>query len=543
MNFRRYRYLCLCLVVLLSTLQLRADVTGSIIGYVRDSSGAVLPKASLTVTQTSTGYTRTATTDGSGEYSILALPPGNYKLTASMAGFENGVVDNINLNVNDALKFDFALKVGNVSQTVSVDASTVQVDTSTTSMGTTITSAQILAMPLNGRSYLDLLSLQPGVAPANTNTNYNDRSPASGLYGSSGNVSTDGQPEWANAFLVNGAEVNETKNMGAGMIPDADSVAEFRLITNSFSAEFGKFTGSVMNTVTKSGTNSFHGTLFEFYRNQKLDAINYFDSTKAELKRHQYGGVLGGPIWKDRLFTFTDFQQTRQVAGVSTGVVQVLSADERNGIFSDAILNTPVQGDAWAATLQSRGGGVINGAGGVCQPPACTPTLYNQLGTPTVTTDPSGAQVPARNISAYIDPVTTLTLPVIPAANQAAASTTMTQATRDRSSIPTWPSGSTSSIKRLGTGRSTITTTMRPRSSRSTVTMACRQSARLSNHPALAQPAVRGQQHQDHRSYHGQCCAHPVFPQRGSHRAACYQARRSPPTPSTASIPIPPPVA
>ncbi len=248
-------------------------------------------------------------------------------------------------------------------------------------MGTTITSAQILSMPLNGRSYLDLLSLQPGVAPANTNGGYNDRSPASGLYNSSGNVSTDGMPEFANAFLVNGADVSETKNMGAGLIPDADSVAEFRLITNSFSAEYGKFTGSVMNTVTKSGTNSFHGTLFEFYRNQKLDAINYFDSTKAELKRHQYGGVLGGPIWKDRLFTFTDFQQTRQVAGQSTGVVQVLSNDERNGIFSDSILDSPVQGDAWAATLESRGGGTINGAGGVCQPPACTPTLYNQLGT------------------------------------------------------------------------------------------------------------------------------------------------------------------
>ncbi len=420
MGFRLYRCFYLCLVVLLGTLQLRADVTGSILGYVRDASGAVLPNATLTIIQTSTGYSRTATTDGSGAYSILALPPGTYRLTASMAGFDNGVIENINLNVNDALKFDFALKVGNVSQTVSVDASSVQVDTATTSMGTTITSAQILSMPLNGRSYLDLLGLQPGVAPANTNGNYNDRSPASGLYGSSGNVSTDGQPEWANAFLVNGAEVNETKNMGAGMIPDADSVAEFRLITNSFSAEFGKFTGSVMNTVTKSGTNSFHGTLFEFYRNQKMDAINYFDTTKAELKRHQFGGVVGGPILKDKLFTFTDYQQTRQVAGVSTGVVQVLSADERNGIFSDAILNSPVQGDAWAATLQSRGGGVINGSGGVCQPPACTPTLYNQLGTPTVTTDPTGAQVPAHNISAYIDPVTKLTLPVIPAANQGA---------------------------------------------------------------------------------------------------------------------------
>jgi Carboxypeptidase regulatory-like domain len=412
------RYLCLCLVVLLGAVQLWADVTGSILGYVRDSSGAVLPNATLTVTQTSTGYTRTATTDGSGAYSILALPPGSYKLTASMAGFENSVIENINLSVNDALKFDFALKVGNVSQTVSVDASTVQVDTASTSLGTTINSSQILAMPLNGRSYLDLLSLQPGVAPTNTNTGYNDRAPASGLYTSSGNVSTDGMPEFANAFLVNGADVNETKNMGAGLIPDADSVQEFRLITNSFSAEYGKFTGSVMNTVTKSGTNSFHGTLFEFYRNQKLDAINYFDSTKAELKRHQYGGVLGGPIWKDRLFTFTDFQQTRQVAGVSTGIVQVLSNDERNGIFSDAILNTPVQGDAWAATLQARGGGTIHGAGGVCQPPACTPTLYNQLGTPVMTTDSNGKSVPGHNISAYIDPVSQLTLPLIPVSNQ-----------------------------------------------------------------------------------------------------------------------------
>ena len=141
------RSLCLCFAVLACTTPLRADVTGSILGYVRDSSGGVLPNATLTATQASTGYTRTTTSDGSGQYTFLALPPGIYRLTASGAGFENGVVENINLNVNDALKFDFVLKVGNVSQTVSVDASAVQVDTTTTSMGTTITSSQILAMP------------------------------------------------------------------------------------------------------------------------------------------------------------------------------------------------------------------------------------------------------------------------------------------------------------------------------------------------------------------------------------------------------------
>jgi Carboxypeptidase regulatory-like domain len=418
MQPRVYRGLCLCLLVLLGTAQLWADVTGSIDGYVRDKSGAVLPNATVTATQTANGYSRVVTSDASGHYSILALSPGRYRLTASVSSFQQGVLDNVNLNVNDALHFDFTLQVGSVNESVSVDANAVQVQTTSTATGTTIDSPQILALPLNGRSYLDLLSLQAGVTPLNTNGGYADRAPASGLYTSSGNVSTDGQPEWANAFLVNGAEVNETKNEGAGLIPNADSIAEFRLLTNSFSAEYGKFTGSVMNTVTKSGTNRFHGTLFEFYRNQGLDAINYFDTTKAELKQHQFGGVVGGPVWKDKIFFFTDIQQTRQVAGASTGLVQVLSTDERNGIFPDALLDSYVQGDAWASTLMSRGGGTIVGESSACTPPACTPTKYNELGTAVTTTDSSGATVPGHDISAYIDPVTALTLPIIPSANQ-----------------------------------------------------------------------------------------------------------------------------
>jgi hypothetical protein len=406
-ELRRYRYFCFCLIVVLGTVQLWADVTGSIVGYVRDKSGAVLPSATVTAIQTATGYSRTVTTDASGQYSILALPPGRYRLTASVPSFQQGVVDNIDLNVNDALHFDFDLQVGSVNESISVDANALQVQTVATSTGTTIESPQILAMPLNGRSYIDLLTLQAGVSPVNTNSGYNDRGPASGLYSSSGNVSTDGQPEYANAFLVNGAEVNETRNMGAGLIPNADSVGEFRLLTNSFSAEYGKFTGSVMNTVTKSGTNRFHGTLFEFYRNQGLDATNYFDTTKAELKQHQFGGVFGGPIVKDKLFFFTDVQQTRRVAGVSTGVLDVLSADERNGIFPDSLLANAVQGDAWAATLSARGG----------VPVTAGVTTYNQLGTAVTTTDSTGASVPGHDLSAFIDPVTALTMTQIPAAN------------------------------------------------------------------------------------------------------------------------------
>lgn len=413
MELRRFRLGCLCLSVLFATLQLRADVTGSISGYVRDTSGAVLAGATVTVVQQATGYTRMVKTDAGGQYSFLALPPGHYQLTATLDRFQREVIDNIDVNVNDQLHFDVSLKVGSIVESVSVQADTLQIQTESTQLGTTIQSNQILSMPLNGRSYLDLLSLQAGVSPANTNGGFNDRSPASGLYGASasgsGNVSTDGQPEYANAFLVNGADVNETKNMGAGLIPNADSVSEFRLLTNSFSAEYGKFSGAVMNTVTKSGTNSLHGDLFEFYRNQGLDANTWFSPTKAELKRHQFGGVIGGPIVKDKLFFFTDFQQTRQVAGASTGILTVMSNDERNGIFSDSILNKPVQGAAWAATLMSRGGGTI----------IAGTTLYNQLGTATTTTDSTGATVPAHNISAYIDPVTALTMNFIPQANLA----------------------------------------------------------------------------------------------------------------------------
>ena len=409
MDLRRFRYAYLCLIVLVGTLPLLADVTGSISGTVRDKSGAVLGNATVTILQVATHYTRTVTSDAAGQYSVLALPPGRYTLTTSVAGFEKAVIENVDLNVNDALHFDFSLQVGSVTSTVEVQADAQQIQTTSTQLGTTIESNQILAMPLNGRSYIDLLSLQAGVAPVNTNGGFNDRSPASGLYSSAGNVSTDGQPEYANAFLVNGAEVNETKNMGAGLIPNADSVAEFRLLTNSFSAEYGKFTGAVMNSVTKSGTNKIHGDVFEFYRNQGMNANSWFSGgTKPELKRHQFGGVVGGPIWKDRLFFFDDYQQTRQVAGASTGILQVLSNDERNGIFPDSVLNTPVQGSAWAQTLMSRGGGTI----------VAGSTLYNQLGTATTTTDITGATVPAHNISAYIDPVTALTMKFIPAANQ-----------------------------------------------------------------------------------------------------------------------------
>ena len=228
------------------------------------------------------------------------------------------------LKVNDQLRIDITLKVGSVNEQITIQADAAQVETESTQLGDVIDSKKMLALPLNGRSYLDLLGLQAGVAPTTAGTIGGDR-PVSGYIQNAGNISVNGQRETANAFLVNGGDVSEGRNLGAGLVPNLDSVEEFRLITNSFDAEYGKFSGAVMNAITKSGTNGFHGDVFEFLRNDKLDAKNYFftDQPKSELRRHQFGFTAGGPFWKDKLFWFTDYQGTRQVQGAEVSNVAV----------------------------------------------------------------------------------------------------------------------------------------------------------------------------------------------------------------------------
>src|SRR5207237_1730334 len=236
------------------------------------------------------------------------------------------------LKVNDQLRIDVTLEIGTVQEEVSVTASAVQVETESTQLGDVIDSKKMLSLPLNGRSYLDLLGLQAGVVPITSGSMQKDR-PVSGYIDSPGNLSVNGQRETSNAFLVNGGDVSEGRNLGAGLVPNLDSVEEFRLITNSFDAEYGKFSGSVMNAITKSGTNSIHGTVFEFLRNEKFDARKYFDPSRAELRQNQFGYAVGGPFWKNKLFWFTDYQGTRQVVGASTGLVRLPTAAQRQGIF------------------------------------------------------------------------------------------------------------------------------------------------------------------------------------------------------------------
>jgi hypothetical protein len=347
-------------------LNLFADVTGAISGTVRDSSGGAVAHATVQATESTTNFSRSAMSETNGEFRLLALPPGQYKLTATAPGFDTFVTTGIEVKINDQLRVDVSLRVGTLKESVTVEANTVQVETDSTQLGQVVGTKEILSLPLNGRSFLDLLGLQAGVAPATSGSIQQDR-PVSGIL-SAGNVSVNGQRETANAFLVNGGDVSEGRNEGAGLIPNLDSIQEFRLITNGFDAEYGKYSGSVMNAITKSGSNGFHGDAFEFLRNDDFDARNFFDPTKAELRRNQYGYTAGGPFIKNKLFWFSDFQGTHQVAGASTGLVPVPSVAERSGIFSPSSFvdsngtPTTVDGGYWAQVLSSRlGYAVQNG--------------------------------------------------------------------------------------------------------------------------------------------------------------------------------------
>ena len=337
-----------------------ADVTGSILGVVKDRTQAVVTGATVVVTNVSTNLSQQTTSANDGSYRFLALPAGTYKLTATAAGFQQYTTSDIDLKVNDQLRIDVALQVGSVQQEVNVMANAVQVETESTQLGDVIESKKILALPLNGRSYIDLLGLQAGVAPSTAGTGPNDRQVSGGLSG--GNISVNGQRETGNAFLVNGGDVSEGRNLGAGLIPNLDSIEEFRLITNSFSAEYGKFSGAVMNAITKSGTNAIHGDAFEFLRNNTLDARNFFTAAKSELRRNQFGYAIGGPFWKNRLFWFTDYQGTREIRGAETGNVLVIPAAQRQGIFDPTTLTGTIDGPYWAQVLSQRlGYTVTNG--------------------------------------------------------------------------------------------------------------------------------------------------------------------------------------
>jgi len=327
---------------LMATSALLADVTGSILGTVTDSSSASMPGVRVTATNVDTNLVTEAITDATGQYRMLSLPVGPYKVQATAGGFQSFAATGIVLTVDEQRRVDIVLQVGATQQEVSVNADAVQVETTNTQLGDVIDQKKITELPLNGRSFIDLLGLQAGVAPAGTRNE------------GPGTISVNGQRENSNGFLVNGGDVSGAANFEAGVQPNLDSIQEFRLITNSFDAEYGRFSGALMNTITKSGNNSIHGTAFEFVRNDDLDARGFFDTDKGALKRNQFGYAVGGPAIKNKLFWFTDFQGDRIVNGGTASAVQVLSNAERQGDVGVQNLTGTVTGSYWAQVLSQR---------------------------------------------------------------------------------------------------------------------------------------------------------------------------------------------
>ena len=330
------------LLLLLSTAVLWASVSGSISGTVKDPSGSVIVNAHVSVRESNTGLSYETRTDNKGYYTFPVLPVGHYVLAVVAPGFGKYERNEIVLDTNAALTLNAWLAVGGGSQsvTVTVTDNTLHVETASTQLGQVITGRQMNAVPLDGRSYTDLLSLQPGVAPetAITNTTVQDvgatvLNPSGAL--NPGNLSVNGQRETANFFSMNGSDVEEDVNAGTAVIPNLDSISEFRIITSNFDAEYGEFSGGQISVVTKSGTNNYHGNVFEFLRNTDLDARNYFSPTRGAFRQNQFGGTFGGPIRKSKLFFFLDYQGTRQTQGVDTGDIAVPSSADRTGNLID----------------------------------------------------------------------------------------------------------------------------------------------------------------------------------------------------------------
>ena len=268
-----------------------AAVTGRISGTVKDPTGALVPSAEVTALETQTGIRTATKTDAQGFYSFPSLPVGHYELEVRSSGFKEYKQTGLILDVNTALLIDVPLQIGEASQEVTVNAAAVQVETTNTHMGEVISDAKMTTVPLNGRSYTDLLALQPGVTPTSSGQ-YGAMSVSGNL--NPGSLSVAGQRESTNGFMVNGGNVVEGGYMGTAIIPNLDSIAEFRILTNNADAEYGNYSGGQINAITKSGANEFHGDVFEFLRNTDLDARNFYSPDKGKFIQNQFGGTVGG---------------------------------------------------------------------------------------------------------------------------------------------------------------------------------------------------------------------------------------------------------
>ncbi|MGC2488670.1 MAG: carboxypeptidase regulatory-like domain-containing protein, partial [Candidatus Sulfotelmatobacter sp.] len=326
----------IALSLLLPALLPAQGASGRIIGRVADPTGAVLSGAKVTLTNQATAISRDATTNESGDYSFVEVAPGTYTVQFELTGFKKNIQKNIIVDVNQVVTLNSTLQIGGSQETVEVTSEAPQVDTTSTQLGAVINDRSVNELPLNTRDTYQFLQLQPGVQ--------SQLGSSGSLFAGSddpGSVSVNGGRTRANNFSVNGGDANDQFVNTPTIEPSPDAVEEFRVITNTFDAEYGRNSGSVVNVITKSGGNAFHGNLYEYFRNTILDSRGYPDTTKPQLNQNQFGGTFGGPILKDRSFFFVSYEARRirdgvpgQLLNVPTGTPGAAPTQEFAGDFS-----------------------------------------------------------------------------------------------------------------------------------------------------------------------------------------------------------------
>jgi Carboxypeptidase regulatory-like domain/TonB-dependent Receptor Plug Domain len=316
----------------------QSGTTGQITGNVTDQNGAVIPGATLKITEVATNAVRTTTTSDEGNFSLPSLAVGIYQISVTKEGFKSTTVSNVVVNVSNVTRQNIILEAGQISEVVNVTADAIQVETQSGAVGEIVSGEQVRELPLNGRSFVQLTQLQPGVSAAN---NFDSKS--KGLFGGV-DFSVNGNSGQSNLFLTDGANNNDTgSNRTILLFPSIEAIAEFKSLRNSYGPEYGQAAGAVISIVTRGGSNDFHGSLFYFGRNDKLNSADYFSNknslSKNALRRSDFGGSLGGPIIKDRIFFFYSQEWNKEIRGASRfGSVPTLL--ERQGNFSQPRFGT-----------------------------------------------------------------------------------------------------------------------------------------------------------------------------------------------------------
>jgi Carboxypeptidase regulatory-like domain/TonB dependent receptor len=323
----------LFILLLACTSALSQQITGNLRGTVLDPSGAVVQGAAVTARQTETGFMRTATTDRAGNYVLLELPVGHYGLEIGARGFQKYIQEGISLDVDETAVVPIKLSVGSEKEVVQVEANAELIQSTVTSTGDVVLQRELLDLPLDGRNFSQLGLLQPGVVPLTPGL----IQAGSGLRDNQG-YAVDGQRPESNNFLIDGADNVNAVDAGFVLKPPIDAIAEFRILTHNANAEFGRNTVSTTNVVTRSGTTAYHGALWEFLRNDAMDASDFSAHAVQPLKQNQFGGTFGGPIIKDKTFFFGYYEGFRNRQG-ETDAATVPTAAERQGQFPQPLIN------------------------------------------------------------------------------------------------------------------------------------------------------------------------------------------------------------